>query len=200
MTAYRVGLTGGIAAGKSTVAEWLRQAGIEVIDADRLVARLYQPGREGAAIIAQLFGPDFLQSDGSVDHRRVADKIFSDESSRHRLEEAIHPLVKREFDAIAAKSTGIVVLEAPLLVEAGFAPDLDLVITIEADPESRLQRAVARGLDATEAQRRMTAQTSEAIRAQTADRVIRNEGSLQELRHQIAGLITELKEKGRGDR
>jgi dephospho-CoA kinase len=200
MAAYRVGLTGGIAAGKSTVAEWLRQAGIEVIDADRLVARLYQPEREGAAIIAQLFGPDFLHSDGSVDHRRVADRIFSDKASRHRLEEAIHPLVKKEFDAIAAKSTGVVVLEAPLLVEAGFAPDLDLVITIEADPESRLQRAVARGLDPTEAQRRMTAQTSEEIRTKAAHRVIRNEGSLAELRHQIAILITELEEKGRDDR
>lgn len=193
MSSCRIGLTGGIAAGKSTVADWLSQAGFEVVDADQLVARLYQPDREGSAVIARLLGSDYLTDDGRVDHRRVADRVFSDDEVRRQLETAIHPLVKREFEAIASQTPGVVVLEAPLLVEAGFATDFDLVITVEANPATRLQRAISRGLEPAEAKRRMAAQSSEATRTAAADRVVRNDGSLRDLHRQVAGLVAEIK-------
>lgn len=192
MSCCRIGLTGGIAAGKSTVAKWLREAGVEVVDADHLVAQLYQPDGEGSAVIARLLGPEFLNDNGSVDHRKVAGEVFSDEEARRRLEEAIHPLVRREFEAIANRTPRVVVLEAPLLVEAGFAPDFDLVVTIEANPASRLQRAIARGLEPAEAERRMAAQSSEETRTTAAHRVIRNDGTLQDLKRQVISLINEI--------
>lgn len=192
MSCCRIGLTGGIAAGKSTVAEWLRDAGFEVVDADRLVARLYQPDGEGSAVVAQLFGPAYLKADGSVDHCRVADMVFGDDEARRQLEAAVHPLVKREFEVIAEKTAGVVVLEAPLLVEAGFAPDMDLVVTVEADPEMRLQRATSRGLDLAEARRRMAAQASEETRTAAAHRIVRNDGTLDDLHQQVMNLVTEI--------
>ena len=193
MAGMRIGLTGGIAAGKSTVAKWMRQAGLVVVDADRLVAGLYHPDGEGSAVIERLFGPSYLDDDGGVRHARVAARVFADPPARRQLEAEIHPLVKHEFEAIAAETTGIVVLEAPLLVEAGFASDMDLVVTVEADPDTRLRRAIERGLDATEARRRMDAQSSEATRVDAAHRILRNDGSLEELREEVDNLVADIR-------
>jgi len=195
MTPFRVGLTGGIAAGKSTVAAWLREAGFTVIDADRLVAALYGPRGDGATAVNRLFGTSYLTEEGSVDHQRLAVRVFSDPAARGRLESAIHPLVKRDFEAIASRTQQIVVLEAPLLVEAGFAPDFDLVVTVEAAPDVRVRRAVARGLPADEAQERLTAQTDEATRTAAAHKVLRNDGSRDELRRQVEDLVQEIKRR-----
>lgn len=195
MTLVRVGLTGGIAAGKSTVAGWLREAGFTVVDADKLVAALYLPGGEGSAAVARLLGASFLTPAGQVDHRRLASRVFQDQATREHLESIIHPLVRRDFESIASNATEVVVLEAPLLVEAGLAPDFDLVVTVEASPESRLRRAVARGLSEEEARRRFNAQTDETTRVQAADRVLRNDGSLQELREQVDGLVGEIRRR-----
>ena len=131
----RVGLTGGLASGKSTVARLLREAGFEVVDADRVVAELYRPGGAGTRALTTLFGPGLLKTDGSVDKARVAHLIFSDSAARQALEEAIHPLVRAHFARVAATATGPVVFEATRLVEAGYAPDFDLVVTVEAPLE-----------------------------------------------------------------
>jgi dephospho-CoA kinase len=189
MKTLRVGLTGGIASGKSTVAIWMREAGLEVVDADRLVAELYRPGGDGAKIIEQLFGVEYLSDDGSVDHHRVAQRVFSEPEARRQLEAAIHPLVKREFLRIAAGSSGVVVLEAPLLIEAGMAPDFDLIVTVEATTETRIQRAVSRGMNQEEAERRLAAQTDGATRIEAAHHVIHNDGSLADLRREVEELI-----------
>ena len=194
MSPYRVGLTGGLAAGKSTVADWLGEAGFRVIDADRLVAELYQPGGEGAVAVTELFGAEFLAADGSVDHPRLAREVFAESGARRRLEEAIHPLVKQRFDELTRGGNGVAVLEATLLVEAGFVPDFDLVVTVEADPELRLQRAVARGLEPAAARRRLEAQSEPALRLAAAHRVLWNNGSLDELRGEVDELVTELRE------
>jgi dephospho-CoA kinase len=191
---YRVGLTGGLAAGKSTVAGWLSEAGFRVIDADRLVAELYRPGGEGAVAVTELFGAEFLAADGSVDHPRLAREVFAESGARRRLEEAIHPLVKQQFDELTRGDNGVAVLEATLLVEAGFVPDFDLVVTVEADPELRLQRAVARGLEPAAARRRLEAQSEPALRIAAAHRVLWNNGSLDELRGEVDELVTELRE------
>lgn len=197
MTPFRVGLTGGIAAGKSTVAAWLRESGFTVIDADRLVAILYRPGGDGAAAVGHLFGASLLTEAGGVDHQQLATRVFRDPEARGRLEAAIHPLVKREFEAVArrADENEIVVLEAPLLVEAGFAPDFDLVVTVEATPEMRIRRAVDRGLSPAEARQRFMAQTDEKTRTAAAHRVLRNDGSLDELHCQVEGLVEEIRRR-----
>ncbi|HSL83124.1 MAG TPA: dephospho-CoA kinase [Thermoanaerobaculia bacterium] len=192
MSALRVGLTGGLASGKSTVARMLAERGATVIDADRLVWRLYEPGEPGARAAAELFGPEVLDAGGAVDRERLAAVVFADPDARRRLERAVHPLVRERFAEIAGGAEGVVVLEATLLVEAGYAPDFDLVVTVEADPEVRLRRAVARGMDEAEARRRLTAQGEGEARRAAADVTIRNDGNLAELERHVDALAERL--------
>lgn len=188
----RVGLTGGLASGKSTVARSLAERGATVIDADRLVAELYEPGEAGARAAAELFGPGVLDGRGAVHRERLAGVVFADPEARLRLERAVHPLVRERFAGIARGTEGVVVLEATLLVEAGYAPDFDLVVTVEADPEARLRRAVARGMEGAEARRRLTAQGNGEARRAAADVVIRNDGDLAELERRVEKLAARL--------
>jgi dephospho-CoA kinase len=192
MSALRVGLTGGMASGKSTVAALLAQRGLQVIDADNLVAELYQPGGEGVEAVRALFGEGALTPDGAVNHAEVARRVFADPEARQQLERAIHPLVKKRFEEIARTADGIVVLEATLLVEAGYSPLFDLVVTVEADPEVRLRRAVERGLTEPEARARLAAQGDGATRRAAADRIIQNDGDLASLEIQVDDLVSEL--------
>jgi len=191
--ALRVGLTGGLASGKSTVAGWLAEAGFLVIDADRLVAELYEPGEPGAEAVRRLFGDEALDARGAVDHAKVADRVFADPEARRALERAIHPLVRERFAAIAREATGIVVLEAALLVEAGYGPSFDLVVTVECPAAVRLARAVARGMDEATARARLLAQGDGTARREGAQRAIDNCGDPGELRRQVDELITELR-------
>jgi len=189
-----VGLTGGLASGKSTVAGLLAEAGFRVVDADRLVAELYRPGGAGAAAVEELLGPEALDEDGAVDRAAVAEQVFADPGARRRLEAAIHPLVRRRFAEVAATaSEPVAVLEATLLVEAGYGPDFDLVVAVEADPEVRLRRAVARGNDPADARARLAAQGDCAARRAGADAVIDNDGDLAELRRRVEELATDLR-------
>jgi dephospho-CoA kinase len=192
MSALHIGLTGGLAGGKSTVSQWLRDAGFEVVDADRLVAELHQPGGEGAAAVRRLFGPEMLDERGGVDHAKVAARVFSDPESRKALEAAIHPLVRRRFEEIAGRSQGVVVLEATLLIEAGYAPLFDLVVTVEAPCETRYERAVARGMSPETARDRILAQGDGGERREAAHRLIDNSGDEAHLRRQVDELIEEL--------
>jgi dephospho-CoA kinase len=193
MSALRVGLTGGLASGKSTVAALLAARGCRVIDADDLVAELYRPGGEGAEAVRTLLGDAALTPSGAVDHAEVARRVFADPEARRRLERAIHPLVRRRFEEIAAAADGIVVLEATLLVEAGYGPGFDLVVTVEADPEVRLRRAMARGMDEAEARARLAAQGDGGMRRAAADRIIRNDGDLAALEAKVEALVAELR-------
>ena len=202
--ALRVGLTGGLASGKSTVAGWLRDAGFQVIDADRLVAELSRPGGAGAAAARRLFGDGVLTPEGGVDHAALAARVFSDAEARRALEQAIHPLVRRRFEEIAAAAAAerhpaqptppppVIVLEATLLVEAGYGPGFDLIVTLEGDPEARLRRAVDRGLDEKAARARLAAQGDGARRREGAHRIIENNGTLADLRRQVEALIADL--------
>ena len=190
--ALRVGLTGGLAGGKSTVAGWLRDAGFTVIDADRLVADLYRPGGEGVEAVRSLFGPEAIDAEGGVDRVKVAQRVFADHEARRSLEKAVHPLVRRRFEEIAERSEGVVVLEATLLVEAGYGPLFDFIVTVEADAETRLRRAMARGMDEASARARLVAQGDGEERKEAAHRVIDNCGNLAHLRRQVDELIEEL--------
>jgi len=193
-----VGLTGGLASGKSTVAGWLREAGFLVVDADRLVAELHQPGGAGAAAVRELFGPEFLNEQGGVDHAKVGARVFADPEARQALEKVIHPLVRRRFAEIAAEHDGVTVLEATLLVEAGHAADFDLVVTVECDGETRLQRAVARGLPEEAARARLLAQGDGEERRRAAHRRIDNCSDHDHLRRQVDDLIEELRRLSAG--
>jgi len=189
----RVGLTGGLASGKSTVARWVREAGFLVIDADELVAELHRPRGAGAAAVRDLFGPDFLTEEGGVDHAKVAARVFSDPQARRALELAIHPLVRIRFAEIAEQTQGVVVLEATLLVEAGYAPEFDFIVTVECDAEARLRRAVARGMDAASARARLLAGGDGEERRRAAHRLLDNCCDLPFLRTQVDELIVELR-------
>ena len=191
--ALRIGLTGGLASGKSTVAGWLRDAGFLVIDADQLVADLYKPGGEGVAVVRGLFGPGVLNPEGGVDHPKLAAKVFEDPEARKGLETAIHPLVRKRFEEIAAQTPGVVILEATLLVEAGYAPLFAGVITVECGAVTRLKRAVERGLDDTAARARLIAQGDGEQRRTAAHRVLDNCCDVPHLRNQVDELIVELK-------
>ncbi|HEV8631065.1 MAG TPA: dephospho-CoA kinase [Thermoanaerobaculia bacterium] len=188
-----VGLTGGLAAGKSTVARLLAEAGCTVADADALVAELYRPGEAGAARVRELFGDGVLTAAGGVDHPALAARAFADPANRRRLEKAIHPLVGERFRALAAERGGIVVLEATLLVEAGWAKAFDLVVTVEAPPEVRLRRAIARGLPLEEARRRLAAQGEGDARRAAAGRILHNDGDSEHLRAQVEALVRDLR-------
>jgi dephospho-CoA kinase len=187
-----VGLTGGLASGKSTVAGWLGELGCTVLDADRLVAELYRPGDEGARAVESLFGPDVLTAEGAVDRPKVAERVFADDEARRRLEQVIHPLVAQRFAHHSEEAQGILVYEATLLVEAGRADEFDLVVSVEADPEQRLRWAIERGLDEESARGRLRAQGDGAIRRSRADRILHNDGSLEDLRHRVEELLAEL--------
>lgn len=185
-------MTGGLAAGKSTVARQLSEAGFLVVDADQLVAELYESGQRGAARVRHLFGDAVLNASGAVDHRALADIVFADDSARQRLEKEIHPLVRQRFKSLAAGTTGVAVLEGALLVEAGLDGDFDLLVTVEAQPELRIQRAVARGFSERQARRRVEAQSEPEVRIAAADLVLWNNGTPAELEHQADLLIAKL--------
>jgi dephospho-CoA kinase len=187
-----VGLTGGLASGKSTVARWLAEKGFSVVDADRLVADLYRPGQPGAEAVRRLFGEAMLDAQGGVDHARLGARVFSDPAARRELEAVIHPLVGAAFRDLLARARGIVVMEATLLVETGGAERYDVLVTVEADPELRLRRAIDRGVDPESARGRLAAQATSEARIAKADYVLWNEGSLFDLRTQVDQLARSL--------
>lgn len=195
-----IGLTGGIASGKSTVGRWLAEAGLAVVDADEVVADLYRSGAPGADAVRELFGPEFLDASGAVDHVRLAERVFSDSSALERLEERIHPLVRRRFAELASRADTPAVLEATLLVEAGYAPDFDLVVTVEADAARRIDRAIERGLTEAEARARFEAQGDRTARERAAHRILTNDGTLEELRSQVEGLVSDIRKLAASDR
>ncbi len=198
MSRLRVGLTGGLASGKSTVARLLAERGCTVLDADQVVAELYQPGGAGARAVAELFGHGMLDGEGAVDRPRLAQRVFADGAARKRLEAAIHPLVRQRTNEMLEGAQGIVVYEATLLVEAGRADDVDLVVSVEASPEDQLARAVARGMDEAAARARLVAQRDGAARRARADLVLENAGSLADLHRKVDELLSELERRAAG--
>ncbi|HEV7670614.1 MAG TPA: dephospho-CoA kinase [Thermoanaerobaculia bacterium] len=193
--ALLVGLTGGLASGKSTVARLLAEGGCTAVDADEVVADLYRPGEPGAVAVRELFGPSALNPEGAVDHRAVGAKVFTDPEARQALEAAIHPLVRRRFQEIAASHSpsAVVVLEATLLVEAGYGPDFDLIVSVEAPTEVRLARAIARGLKEEDARARLAAQGDGLRRRQGAHREIDSSGTPEDLAQEVTVLLADLR-------
>ncbi|MHB0970058.1 MAG: dephospho-CoA kinase [Thermoanaerobaculia bacterium] len=183
----RVGLTGGIASGKSTVAGFLRELGCFVVDADAIVSELYRPGIAGHAAIVARYGETVLTPDGEIDRRRLASIALATPASALELNALIHPLVIARQGHIlgeleATGEPGIAVVEATLLIESGGRERFDRIIVVDLPPEMQMERATQRGLDREEAERRMARQLSREERLAHADYVIENSGSRKELR------------------
>jgi dephospho-CoA kinase len=190
----KVGLTGGIASGKSTVAKLLEQEGFLVIDADRIVHELYEPGAAGSEAVAREFGSSMLDENGRVDRKRLAAVAMETPAAAARLNAIIHPLViEQEQRRLAAVSAGVALVEATLLLEAGGRARYDRIIVVDLPEALQLERGVARGASAEEVRRRMNNQMPRKARLAQADYVILNDGSLDALREKTAEIATRLR-------
>lgn len=178
-----LGLTGGIAAGKSLLSHRFRQLGAVVIDADRLARDVVASGTPGLAAVVARFGAEVLAADGSLDRPRLGSIVFSDPQARADLNGIVHPLVRAAAAAMEAEAgpDNVVVQDIPLLVETGQASAFHLVVVVEAPEEERLARMVAqRGMSREDAVARIAAQASDAERAAVADVRIVNDGSAEQ--------------------
>ncbi len=195
-----IGLTGGIATGVSTVAQMFRELGAVVIEADQIAREIVASGSETLAKIAQVFGPQVLARDGTLDRKKLADIIYKDEASRRRLNALTHPLIRRRIlDEIErlreAQPDAIVLVDVPLLLDTTGpeAYELDGVIVVSADRAAQISRLQARDkMSHEEAERRVAAQRPVAEKAEDADWVIDNSGSTEETRRQVELLWQEL--------
>lgn len=188
----RVGLTGGLASGKSTVAAMLRELGAAVFDADQIVRDLYAEGGAGALAARELFGEAVLAANGAIDRSRIAGIVFSDPARRHELEARIHPLVQaeraRRFAEAERGGARVAVAEASQLLEARTESDYDRVLLVMAPEDARIRRWHDGGGDPEDARRRIAAQLpSEAARLRVQD-VIVNDGTLDQLRQKVTAI------------
>lgn len=184
----RVGLTGGVGSGKSTVAGVLRDLGALVIDADVLAREVVAPGTPGLAAIVNRFGSQVLNADGSLDRQRLGAVVFGDGTERRALEAIVHPLVRARAAELEsqAPSGSIVVHEIPLLVETGQASNFDALIVVDVPVETQISRLMQlRGLTESEARARVAAQTNRAERLAVATYVVANTGTIEDLRQRV---------------
>lgn len=193
--AIRVGLTGGVASGKSTVSAILTELGAVVIDADLLAREVVAPGTDGLAEIVAAFGPELLTAEGELDRPAMGARVFVDEQARRRLEGIIHPRVRAraaELEA-AAPPASVVVHDIPLLVETGQADAFDAVVVVDVPVETQVRRMVeARGMSEADAQARVAAQATREQRRAAATYVIDNSGTHEDLRDRVAEVLAEL--------
>ena len=203
-----VGLTGGIATGKSTVSALLRALGCVVIDADQLAREVVEPGQPALEAIRREFGPEVIRPDGTLDRPRLGAIVFADGARRRRLEEITHPAIRRRFfdhlERLAAEGyRGIVVFDAPVMIESGSHRMMDRLVVVVADEETQIARLMARdGLSREEALRRVQSQMPVADKARLADYVIDNSGDRAATEAQVrrvhAALLVDLEARRHG--
>ncbi|MEB7448051.1 dephospho-CoA kinase [Arthrobacter koreensis] len=187
----KVGLTGGIAAGKSLVARTLADCGAVLVDADALAREVVEPGTDGLAAVVDAFGPQVLAADGTLDRAALAAIVFGNEEKRATLNSIVHPLVRARAGELAARvpEDGILVQDIPLLVETGQAGNFDFVLVVEAPEEERLARMVRdRGMTPGDARARIAAQATAEQRAAVADAVLENTATPEDLVEAVRGL------------
>jgi dephospho-CoA kinase len=183
----RIGLTGGIGSGKSTVAGLLAARGARVVDADRIAREVVEPGTPGLEAVVAAFGPGVLTPEGALDRPALAAVVFADPEARRRLDGLVHPLVRARASELvaAAPPDAVVVQDVPLLVETGQGGSYDLVLVVEADLDTRVQRLVGRGLSEDDARARISAQATDEQRRAVADVVLDNSGTVEDLEAQV---------------
>lgn len=186
----RVGITGGIAAGKSTVASMLRQEGAAVVDADQIAYELVTPGSEVLRRVEEAFGADVVDGHGRLLREKLGRIVFADVASRQQLESIMHPAIieeaNRRIDEMGQQGHAVVFYEAALLVETGRYREMDRLVVVIADDEVRIERLISRSLlSRQEAQRRLSAQLPQENKERLADYVIDNSGTFEETRSQV---------------
>ncbi|AGT33069.1 dephospho-CoA kinase [Geobacillus genomosp. 3] len=192
--AVTIGLTGGIASGKSTVSAMMRELGLPVIDADEAARAVVEPGEEAYRQIVAAFGPDILQDDGSINRAKLGAIVFNDEQARKTLNAIVHPAVRRkmlaEKEAHIRSGAKTIVLDIPLLFESGLTAWVDKVLVVYVDDDVQLRRLMARnGFTKEEALARIRAQWPMAEKVKRADAVIDNNGTIEETRRQLLSIL-----------
>jgi dephospho-CoA kinase len=205
-----VGLTGGVASGKTAASKVLKEEGAYIIDADQIARELVQPHKPAWNELIRAFGKEILQEDGSIHRKKLADKVFADPKQRKRLNQILHPRIKEEMDR-RAKEIGqkdpeaIVVIDAPLLVELGNHQEMDKLIVVTSTQTQQIERLKDRdGISPKEALRILFSQMPLGEKVKLADFVIGNEGSLEETKKRAREVFKELRKilrqkKGLGD-
>jgi dephospho-CoA kinase len=188
---YLIGLTGGIASGKSTVAKRFAEHGAVIIDADQLARAAVAPGTEALSHIADIFGPEVIAEDGSLDRARLGGIVFDNPAALSVLNKVVHPAVRLLSTAAIAEAERadpdvVIVYDVPLLVEASVGHPFDLIVVVHADAETRVRRMVElRGMPEADARRRISAQAADGDRLAVADVVIDSMGSLEQTIDQV---------------
>jgi dephospho-CoA kinase len=183
----RIGLTGGIASGKSTVAQRFMELGVPVIDADAAARAVVAPGKPGLAAVSERFGPRVLAENGELDRRALRDLIFKDPGLRRDLEAILHPLIRADMEQSAELAIGpYVIMDIPLLVEGGSRDRVDRVLVVDVDEAVQLQRVMARdGCTEQQARAILASQASRSARLAAADDVLLNTGTVTDLRQAV---------------
>jgi len=186
----RIGLTGGIASGKSTVAQRFQELGVSVIDADDSARSVVAPGQPGLIAVIQEFGPAFLTASGALDRGALRQRIFSDLSARRRVEAILHPLIRADMERRALFDPGAyIVLAIPLLIESSEPGRVDRVLVVDLPEDMQLERVIARdGVSSDQARAIISAQASRETRLAAADDVLVNDGSVASLRQAVDDL------------
>ena len=202
-----VGLTGGLATGKSTVSDILRRLGCVVLDADLLAREVVEPGQPALAAIAREFGAEVLQPDGALDRKRLGAVVFADPERRRRLEAITHPAIRDRFLAGLAELEaegfeGLVIWDAPVMIETGGHESMDRLVVVVTDTTTQRARALGRDGDPADVERRIASQMPLSEKAALADYVIDNSGDRAateaRTRDVHAALLADLRARGRG--
>jgi len=193
----KVGLTGGIGAGKSTVADMFSKLGAVVIRSDELARQVIEPNTPGFQKVLSRFGNQILQENGSIDRQKLAQIVFNDQNSLKDLEEIIHPLVRNKTNELIESQTQetIVVNEVPLLLEKKMEKMFDFLVVVISSDKNRINRLQKRGISEPEAKKRMSLQVSDEARKSLADFLITNDGNIDQLEADVAKVWQALLER-----
>jgi len=187
---FRIALTGGIASGKTTVANLFAELGVPLIDTDVIARQVVEPGQPALEEVVKAFGPDVLDADGRLDRRRMRERIFSEPTARQCLEAILHPAIRAEMERQSRQAVGrYQVLVIPLLTEGKRRDHVDRVLLVDVPEELQVQRLMMRdGATHEQAQASLNAQATRAERLAMADDVVRNTGRVDDLRDEVAQL------------
>ncbi len=193
----KVGLTGGIGSGKSTIAAMFRRLGAHVVDADQVARQVTEPGSPALQEIVETFGREVLRTDGALDRAALARIVFNDSEARARLNSIVHPRIWEEEARLFELSEerdpgGVVILDAAVLIEAGAADRMDRIVVVDVDAEAQLNRLLQGGMSREDALSRIQAQMPTGEKLKRADYVIDNRGSLEKTEKQVEALWGEL--------
>lgn len=189
-----IGLTGGIGSGKTTVARMLGDRGFHVVDADAIARDIVAPGSPALQELSESFGSGILLPDGSLNRGELAARAFVDKEHTALLNSITHPRIQEETQKRIEAAPGDVIYDMPLLVDNDLHHDMDLVIVVDVDPETRVKRLAGRGIGEEDARRRIAAQIPDEVRRAAADIIIDNNGSVEDLLPQVEAAIARINE------